>query len=205
MQGAILDFSAKTLTGVISADDQQHYRFVADEWRATRPPMRGDRVDFLVNEQSEAVQIYLALPTASPQTIYGSQHNTAQNTLLSYEQDQERYSALDWFIQAMKQYVVFSGRSRRKEFWFFMLISCLIGIFSSLIDLILGTGTWVSDISSLIFLLPSIAVGTRRLHDINRSGWWQLIALTGIGLIVLIIWWSTATRPEPNAHGQPAC
>tara|TARA_B100000965_G_scaffold364825_1_gene348764 strand:- start:2080 stop:2280 length:201 start_codon:yes stop_codon:yes gene_type:complete len=49
----------------------------------------------------------------------------------------------------------------------------------------------INSIFIIITFLPYLSVGARRLHDINRSGWWQLISLTGIGMILLIVWWST--------------
>ena len=56
-------------------------------------------------------------------------------------------------------------------------------------------------IFSIITTLPGIAVGARRLHDINRTGWWQLITLTVIGVILLIIWWATIGESKKNPHG----
>ena len=61
----------------------------------------------------------------------------------------------------------------------------------------------VNIIFTVITFLPYIAVGARRLHDINRSGWWQLIVLTVIGIILLIIWWATVGKNKKNIHGSP--
>tara|TARA_B110000008_G_C16732545_1_gene469340 strand:+ start:247 stop:687 length:441 start_codon:yes stop_codon:yes gene_type:complete len=58
---------------------------------------------------------------------------------------------------------------------------------NSILDIAPGA-TWES-IFFIILFLPAIAVSCRRLHDIGKSGWWQLIYLTGIGIIILIIWW----------------
>lgn len=81
------------------------------------------------------------------------------------------------------KYVDFSGKASRSEFWWFFLF-CLI------LDLVLSC-TGFGAILSLVLLLPQLAVGARRLHDIGKSGWWQLIALIPvIGIIVLIIWWA---------------
>jgi len=57
-------------------------------------------------------------------------------------------------------------------------------------------------IGYIIVLLPSLAVGARRLHDTGRSGWWQLLILTVIGIIVLIVWW-VADGGKKNKYGSP--
>ena len=61
---------------------------------------------------------------------------------------------------------------------------------------------YLSTITSLILLLPSLAVAARRLHDIGRSGWWILIAFTVIGIIPLLIWYVTDTKDEENIYGS---
>ena len=89
------------------------------------------------------------------------------------------------------KYAVFSGRALRSEFWFFCLFGLLAGIITTIIDImILGYSVDSYGPLNLIFsvaiFIPSIAVTARRLHDVNRSGWWQLIALTVIGIIPLL-------------------
>ena len=93
------------------------------------------------------------------------------------------------FILALNNYLKFEGRSRRAEFWSFVLVTMLFGAAASFWDNIMFDGNEVfENMLNLAFLVPSIAVSTRRLHDIGRRGWWQLIALTGIGFLVLIYW-----------------
>ena len=79
-----------------------------------------------------------------------------------------------------RNYVGFSGRASRSEFWYWILFTVLVSIALTIIDLgILGTSSNVnpfSSIWSLITFLPSLAIGVRRLHDTDRSGWWWLIA-----------------------------
>jgi uncharacterized membrane protein YhaH (DUF805 family) len=59
-------------------------------------------------------------------------------------------------------------------------------------------------IVNLAVFFPVVAAGSRRLHDTNRSGWWQLIMLTVIGLIPLIIWWASKGLDQENQYGSPA-
>ncbi len=89
---------------------------------------------------------------------------------------------MDYFIGALKQYADFTGRARRKEYWMFILIYMIINIVLAVLGL-----DAVSMLVGLVLLIPSISIATRRLHDIGRSGWWQLIVLVPfIGMIVLI-------------------
>lgn len=106
------------------------------------------------------------------------------------------------FILALNNYLKFEGRSRRAEFWSFVLVTMLFGGAASFWDNIMFDGNEVfENLVNLAFLIPSIAVSTRRLHDIGRSGWWQLIALTGIGVFVLIYWYAQDSDPNPNEYG----
>ena len=106
------------------------------------------------------------------------------------------------------KYAVFSGRASRSEFWWFALFGLIGGIVTAVIDvMILGYSTESYGPTNIIFtvitFLPYLAVGARRLHDINKSGWWQLIVLTVIGIILLIIWWATVCKNKKNVHGSP--
>ena len=116
---------------------------------------------------------------------------------------------MNWFLMALKNYVGFSGRSRRSEYWYFTLFYLVIAIVLSVLDGIVfggsgdGKGTPVlSGLFMLAMLLPSIAVGIRRLHDTDRSGWWLLIGLVPlIGFIVLIVFFVQDSKPGDNRFG----
>ena len=115
---------------------------------------------------------------------------------------------MSWFVEALKKYAVFSGRSRRKEYWYFVLFVVIVSIVLSLIDSLSGTyhsesGTGLlSGIFSLAILIPSIAVSVRRLHDMDRTGWWVLISLVPlIGWIVLLVFHVQDSTPGTNRHG----
>ena len=112
------------------------------------------------------------------------------------------------------KYVVFEGRSRRSEYWMFVLFNFLVyaGL-SILAAVILGFGddgaeaavTTISGLYgmySLAVFLPSLAVCVRRLHDTGKSGWFILIGLIPFGGIVLLVWFATDSQPGSNAYGQ---
>ena len=105
------------------------------------------------------------------------------------------------------KYAVFSGRASRSEYWWFALFGFIGGIVTLVIDvMILGYSSESYGPTNIIFsvvtFLPYLSVGARRLHDINKSGWWQLIVLTVIGIILLIIWWATVGKSKKNPHGN---
>lgn len=103
-----------------------------------------------------------------------------------------------------KNYVNFKGRTSRMGFWHFFLASI---VFSIVVGLVLGllgdVGALVANVISLALLLPNLSIGARRLHDIGKSGWWQLIMLVPlVGIIVLIVFWAKAGDAGANAHGD---
>jgi uncharacterized membrane protein YhaH (DUF805 family) len=113
---------------------------------------------------------------------------------------------MQWYTDVLKKYAVFSGRARRKEYWMFFLFNLVISVILSIVDSVAGTnGSGVGIIStiySLAVLIPSLAVGVRRLHDTGRTGWWILIALIPlIGTIVLIVFLATEGNAGDNQYG----
>ncbi len=109
------------------------------------------------------------------------------------------------FADAIKicfaKYVNFEGRATRPEFWYFVLFNIIVGTVAGIIDKA-AHGNAVGNLVGLIFLLPGIAVTTRRLHDIGRSGWWQLLSLTGIGIFLLLFWYCQRGELGSNVYGQ---
>jgi uncharacterized membrane protein YhaH (DUF805 family) len=115
---------------------------------------------------------------------------------------------VSWYLEALKKYAVFSGRARRMEFWYFVLFNLVVYIVLSLIDTLLGTYNIVSGVGllsgiySLAVLIPTLALWVRRLHDIDRTGWWLLINLIPlIGTIVLLVFALTPGTPGSNRYG----
>jgi len=159
---------------------------------------------------------------------------------------------MEWMILPLKRYAQFSGRSSRREFWMWVLFIVIVSIVLSIIDGILGLGGhnsygatqfsgpnatgasygaatrggWLTNLFSLAVLVPNLAVSARRLHDINRSGWWMLlplapyalgfifmlglhsvaiggllIGLGAIAAIVLLVWYCLRGTVGPNRFG----
>lgn len=111
---------------------------------------------------------------------------------------------MEYFIGAYAKYATFSGRARRKEYWMFILFYIIAYIALLLIDVLIGTGGILCGLFALGTLLPSLAVGARRLHDINKSGWWQLLYLIPFGgLVVLYFLVSKGTEGENRFGPDP--
>ena len=109
---------------------------------------------------------------------------------------------MNWYIAALKKYVDFKGRARRKEYWMFLLISTLISIVFNIIDGVLKDFGAFSIIYALAVFLPGFGLAIRRLHDIDRSGWWSLIVLLPIiGIIISLIFSCTEGTRGENRFG----
>ncbi|MGV9789742.1 DUF805 domain-containing protein [Streptomyces sp. NPDC004673] len=108
---------------------------------------------------------------------------------------------MHWYVDVLKKYAVFSGRARRQEYWMFTLFNLIISIVLSIVDNALDTQI-IQTVYGLAVLLPSLAVGARRLHDTSRSGWWLLIGLIPlIGWIILIVFFASEGKAEANEYG----
>ena len=111
--------------------------------------------------------------------------------------------------KCLNHYFDFSGRALRSEFWWFILFQWVGGITASIFDSVfLGHPFTSEDLGILTIIwqlgtcIPTLAVGARRLHDINKSGWWQLLILTIIGIILLIVWCATDGDNKNNRFGK---
>jgi uncharacterized membrane protein YhaH (DUF805 family) len=103
-----------------------------------------------------------------------------------------------------QNYVNFSARSSRSAYWYWTLFAVLMSVASRVLDLALFSGLDTSPINSLVGLalfLPGLSVSVRRLHDVDRTGWWLLIILTVIGLIVILVWFCMRGTVGANRFG----
>jgi uncharacterized membrane protein YhaH (DUF805 family) len=104
-------------------------------------------------------------------------------------------------------YVNFSGRAARSEYWYWVLFAVIGSVVAMIIDSVLfgyGVGqgaTPLNSIFDLVTFLPGLALAARRLHDIDRTAWWLLILFTAIGAILLIIWYCFKGTEGPNRFG----
>jgi len=110
---------------------------------------------------------------------------------------------MHWYFDVLKNYATFSGRARRKEYWMFFLfnfiVELLIGFGTGFMGSVLGAGTTIANVVSIVYslaiLIPSIAVGVRRMHDTGRSGWWIILPLVNLVFLCL------DSQPGVNEYG----
>ncbi|MDS4012838.1 MAG: DUF805 domain-containing protein [Candidatus Accumulibacter sp.] len=115
-----------------------------------------------------------------------------------------------FFVRAFQKFADFKGRASRGEYWYFLLFSILIIVLLTVLDVMLGIWNEESGLGvlgaiwGLIILVPSLSVGARRLHDTNRSGWWQLINFVPwVGPIVLLVLLALEGTDGDNRFGPP--
>jgi uncharacterized membrane protein YhaH (DUF805 family) len=103
-----------------------------------------------------------------------------------------------------RNYVGFSGRACRSEYWYWTLFAIIVSLVALVIDMMVFPDMEirpVNTVASLALFLPGLAVAIRRLHDLDRTGWWFLIAFTVIGLILLLVWDCMKGTTGPNRYG----
>ena len=111
------------------------------------------------------------------------------------------------FLTVLRRWSDFAGRSSRREYWMYTLVLVLISIVLGILDgIILGEAALsqlltFGNVFSLATLVPSLSVSVRRLHDIDKSGWWLLITLTGVGLLLIIYWACLGSDEDENRYG----
>lgn len=115
---------------------------------------------------------------------------------------------MNWIVICLRKYATFSGRASRSEYWYFALFFLVAYVALSAVDGVLGTYSQreevglLSSIFALAVVVPALAVTCRRLHDIGRSGWWQLLNFVPlVGFIVLLFWLVKDTVPGDNEYG----
>tara|TARA_B100001167_G_scaffold64204_1_gene37732 strand:- start:283 stop:732 length:450 start_codon:yes stop_codon:yes gene_type:complete len=113
---------------------------------------------------------------------------------------------LSYYVESWRRYADFQGRSSRAAYWSTLLISVVVtlvlgGVSAAIWDVDSDQLGPLEGIYTLAFIIPSLALSVRRLHDIGRSGKWMWILLTGIGGLVLLWWHCLPSSPEDNQWG----
>ena len=115
---------------------------------------------------------------------------------------------MSYYLEAFRKYAVFGGRARRAEFWYFVLFNFIVAAVLALIGGLIGAAVGngyagiLSGIYGLAVIIPTLALWVRRLHDIDRTGWWVLINLIPlVGPIVLLVFALTPGAPGSNQYG----
>ncbi|NOY90312.1 MAG: DUF805 domain-containing protein [Deltaproteobacteria bacterium] len=101
---------------------------------------------------------------------------------------------MSYYIKALKNYATFSGRASRSDYWYFILVNMIVSFVIGFIGGLIHVPA-IGGLYSLAVLLPSIAVGVRRMHDVGKSGWFLLIPLYNLFLAI------TAGTSGPNDYG----
>jgi uncharacterized membrane protein YhaH (DUF805 family) len=115
---------------------------------------------------------------------------------------------MNWYRVALKQYATFEGRARRKEYWYFALGNFVAIVVLSIVDMMIGTFDpkagigLLSGLYTLAVFIPGVSVSVRRLHDIDRRGWWLLIGLVPfVGWLVIVVFACQDSQPGGNRFG----
>lgn len=118
---------------------------------------------------------------------------------------------MQWYIRVLKNYAQFNGRALRSEYWFFILFSVIASIVLGFIDGFTGLYNetiemgLLSGLYTLAVFIPSLAVSVRRLHDVDKSGWWLLMLLIPLlGALVLLYFMVIKGSEGDNRFGPPA-
>ena len=134
--------------------------------------------------------------------------------LVSSSTRQGMVSFPDAIRLGFQHYFDFRGRSTRAEYWWWILFTALAALICNVFDLMTGTlsfdpeGGGFGGLTTILFrlatMIPMMSVAARRLHDINKSGWWQLLSIVGfliVPVIILLVWYIRQGDTGPNKHG----
>ena len=109
---------------------------------------------------------------------------------------------MSWYLEVLKNYAVFDGRARRKEYWMFFLFNLIVAFVLGFVEAIVGGPGVLGLLYSLGVIVPGIAVTVRRLHDTDRSGWWILIGFVPLlGGLVLLVFMILDSADGSNDYG----
>lgn len=112
---------------------------------------------------------------------------------------------MNQYLKAMRNGFNFHDRASRKEYWLFLLITYVFSVVTAFLDMEFdfadGEALVLTGILYLVHLIPLLAVSVRRLHDVDKSGWWLLIGFTGIGAVLLLVFFCLGSTKGQNHYG----
>jgi uncharacterized membrane protein YhaH (DUF805 family) len=160
----------------------------------------------MVKNLGIAILFYLVISLILGLTL---QKKESLDTYADPEPELDNYGIFKWYILVIRKYAQFNGRSRRKEYWMFVIINLLISAFVGVVDFLLFVYLLeipvfaLSSLYLMFLLVPSIALTVRRLHDTGKSGLFILISLIPlIGPIILLILYATEGDQGLNSYGK---
>ncbi len=114
---------------------------------------------------------------------------------------------MNYYSICLSKFADFSGRARRREYWTFAIVNCLIALLLLILGLAFGEDSPASNILVTIFylimLVPNLSESVRRLHDIGKSGWWLFIGLVPlVGSLLLLVWSFMDSEEGENQYGE---
>ncbi len=212
MRGTVLQYDDNAGTGFIGGDDGERYRFSRADLQQLTPLARGVPVDFRV-DGGDAREIFLldAAPDA-PVLHLGATAQYSRPSSVGPDVVEEDLSGWDYFTRCLgSRYVVFSGRARRSEYWYFTLFIALLMLCIMFVGALFvaadDTGGPIILIALIVIVtiwlfLPSLSVSVRRFHDIGLSGWFVLVQLIPyIGTIILLVMMLMPSEKDRNRFG----
>lgn len=223
MRGKVIHFDTAQGFGFIEGDDGAHYAVASENLRSRAAPTAGDAVEFHpgggratdVFVLGSDAQAQTEPPKAVPQPAHFGRSTVPlknPSAVTPAEGGLWRY-----FLGATTtRYADFSGRAVRKEYWgfalFFFVVLIGLSLAGTAIDLALGNlesgdefpvaSVALSALFVLASIIPAIAVGIRRQHDIGLSGWFYLVVLVPyVGLLVLVVFALIPSQLQDNRWG----
>ncbi|MFB2537699.1 MULTISPECIES: DUF805 domain-containing protein [unclassified Acinetobacter] len=193
MKGKVLSYSVQENKGEIIVENQQ-YSFTDKVWKGAGViPKQGNNVDVVMDTDGQILSVLLL-------------NEDDQITRQTKPKDQR--TVIAWIIHCFKNYANFSGRAGRKEFWSFYVLYWFLIIMTFVV---LDQANLQSKTSKLIFIvvyiilaIPTYAVTCRRLHDIGKSGWYQMMVVLPLeGYTLLLIWCCRKGEIIENRYGKP--
>ena len=183
-------------------------------------PWQNNRTDNKSEKIEEESNTKIQEPESNKDSSKEKSEYEIENEKIALEEEKNKTYANENLISinfidsikiCFKKYFVVEGRASRSEYWYWFLFVFIIGLFVDYLDATIAGVPWfeyeelygpLGIVLTVITFLPGVAVGVRRLHDVNKSGWWLLISFTVVGLIPLLIWTVSKGDSGKNQFGE---